>query len=165
MIPEHLTIFDKMRDTLPMSVFNSLERKNDPCKSDSPRFYPFRKMRDTLSFLVFYSSERKDDPCKSDRATFYPFWKFAWHFTPVKVRALHFTIVDKMRDTLPFLVPISSERKKKMCDTLRYLLYNSIERKNEPCKSDSPRYYPFWKNACHFILYSVLFIREEERAL
>ena len=40
-IPEHFTIVDKMRDTLRMSVFDSLERKNDPCKSDSPRFYPF----------------------------------------------------------------------------------------------------------------------------
>ena len=128
-------------------------------------FTLFEKMRDTLSFILFYSSERKDDSCKSDRPTFYTFWKFLWHFTPVKVRALHFTFVDKMRDTLPFLVLISLERKKKVCDTLPFLLYNSIERKNDLCKSDNPRFYPFRQNACHFILYSVLFIREEVRPL
>ena len=76
-------------------------------------------MRDTLPVLVSNSLERKDDPCKSDSQTFYPFWKNAWHFTPVEVIALHFTFVDKMRDTLPFLV------------------FNSLERKNDPCKSDS----------------------------
>ena len=65
-----------MRDTLPFLVFNSLERNDDPCKSDF-----FEKMRDTLSFLVFKSLESKDDPCKSDSPTFYPFWKNAWHFT------------------------------------------------------------------------------------
>ena len=70
-----------MRDTLPFLVFNSLERKDDPCKSDGPTFYPFWKMRATLPFLVFNSLEGKDDPCKSDSPTFYPFRKNAWHFT------------------------------------------------------------------------------------
>ena len=94
-------------------------------------FTLFEKMRATLSFIVFYSSEWKDDPCKSDRPKFYPFWKIAWHFTTVKVRALHFTYVDKMRDTLPFLVLIS------------------LERKNEPCKSDSPTFYRSKKCVTH----------------
>ena len=61
-------------------------------------------MRDTLPFLVFNSLERKDDPCKSDSQTLYPFWKNAWHFTAVKVMAQHFTLFEKMRDILPFLV-------------------------------------------------------------
>ena len=82
-------------------------------------------MRDTLPFLVFNSLERKDDPCKSDSPTFYPFWKNAWHFTPVKVIAQHYTFFEKMRDTFPFLV------------------FNSLERKDYPCKSDSQTFYTF----------------------
>ena len=74
MIAEHFIIFEKIGDTLTMSVLNSLESKNDPCKSDSPKFYPFcKKMRDPLPFLVFNSLERKNDPCKSDGLTFYAF--------------------------------------------------------------------------------------------
>ena len=57
-----------MRDTLPFLVFNSLERNDDPCKSDF-----FEKMSDTLPILVFNSLERKDDPWKSDSPTFYLF--------------------------------------------------------------------------------------------
>ena len=30
-------------DNLDLLVFSSLERKDDPCKSDSPTFYQFRK--------------------------------------------------------------------------------------------------------------------------
>ena len=162
-------------------------------------------MRDTLPVLVFYSLERKDDPCKSDSQTFYPFWKNAWHFTSVKVIAQHFTFVDKMPDTIHFLVFNSLERKddpsdnptfypfrknaghslvlfdkfcvlillvaivakfiwmiaqhftllEKMRDTLLFLVFNSLERKDEPCKSDSPTFYPFWKNAWHFTLFGV----------
>ena len=40
-LAQHFTPFEKMRDTLPVLVFYSLERKDDPCKSDSQTFYPF----------------------------------------------------------------------------------------------------------------------------
>ena len=103
MISQHVTLLPKLRDALPLLVFNSLEKKDDPCNSDSPTFTLFEKMRDTsqyfihqrgrttpvkviaqhftlfekisdtLPFLVFNSFERKDDPCKSDSGTFYPF--------------------------------------------------------------------------------------------
>ena len=65
MIVEHLTLFEKMRDPLPFVVFNSLERKNDPCKSDSPTMYLLEKNRDTLPSIMFTSSERKDEPCNN----------------------------------------------------------------------------------------------------
>ena len=81
MIAEYFIVFEKMGDTLPILVFNSLEKKNDPCKSDSPKLYPFWKMRDILPFLVFNTLERKNDPCKSDGPTLYPLWKNAWIFT------------------------------------------------------------------------------------
>ena len=51
-IAQHFTLFEKLRDTLPFLVFNSLERKDDPCKSDSQHFTLFEKKRDTLPFLV-----------------------------------------------------------------------------------------------------------------
>ena len=62
-----------MRVTLPIVVFNSLERKDDPCKSDGRTFDPYGQWRDTLPFVVFNSLDRKDDPCKSDSQTFDPF--------------------------------------------------------------------------------------------
>ena len=73
MIAEHFTVFEKMGDTIPMSEFNSLERKNNPCKVIALNLTLSEKMRDPLSFLVFISLERKNDPCKSDGLTFYPF--------------------------------------------------------------------------------------------
>ena len=39
-IAQQVTLFEKKRDTLPFLVFNSLERKNDPCKSEGPTLYP-----------------------------------------------------------------------------------------------------------------------------
>ena len=113
-IVEHLTLLEKMRDPLPFVVFNSLERKNDPCKSDSPTMY------------LFHQRGRKK--C----VTLFPFQciiQQKGRTTPVKVIAQDFTFFEKMRDTLPFFV------------------YNSLERKNDPCKSDSPTFYPFRKNA------------------
>ena len=98
----------------------------------SPTFYTFWKNAWHFTFLVFYSLERTDDPCKSDSQTFYPFWKNAWHFTTVKLIAQHFTFVDEMRDTVPFLV------------------FNSLERKDDP--SDNPTFYPFRKNAGHSLV-------------
>ena len=68
-IAQHFTLFEKMRDTLPFLVFNSLERKDDPCKS---HITLFEQMRDTSYFLVFISLKRKDNPCKSDSLLFYP---------------------------------------------------------------------------------------------
>ena len=73
MIAQHCTLLEKMRDTLPFLVFNSLERKDDPCKSDGRTFYPYGQMRETLPFVLFNSLDRKDDPCKSDSQTFDPF--------------------------------------------------------------------------------------------
>ena len=82
MIAQYFTLFEKMRGTLPFLVFNSLERKDDPCKSDSQHFTLFETLRDTLPVIVFNSLERKDDRCKSDNqhftvfeknATLYPF--------------------------------------------------------------------------------------------
>ena len=48
--------------------------------------------------------------------------------SPVKVIAQNCSFFEKMRDTVPFL------------------LFNSLERKNNPCKSDGPTFYPLWKN-------------------
>ena len=59
---QHLTIFEKMRETLPFLVFNSLETKDDPFKSDRPTFTIFEKLRDTISVIVYNSLEGKDDP-------------------------------------------------------------------------------------------------------
>ena len=73
MIAQHFTLLEKMRDTVSFLVFNSLERKDDPCKSDGRTFYPYGQMRDTLPFVLFNSLDRKDDPCKSDSQTFDPF--------------------------------------------------------------------------------------------
>ena len=63
-IVQQVTLFEKKRDTLSFLVFNSLERNDVPCKSDSLTYLPF---------LVFNSLERKVDPCKSDSPTFYSF--------------------------------------------------------------------------------------------
>ena len=52
MIAQHFTIFEKLRYTLPVIVFNSLERKDDPCKSDSQHFSLFEKLRDTIPVIV-----------------------------------------------------------------------------------------------------------------
>ena len=74
-----------MRDTLPFLVFISLERKEDPCKSDCSTFTLFKKFHDALPFLVFKSLERKDDPWKSDCPKFYPCWKYELYLTPLSV--------------------------------------------------------------------------------
>ena len=70
-IVEHLTLFKKkMRDPLPFVVLNFLERKNFPCKSDSPTMYLLEKIRDTLPSIMFNSSERKNDSYKIDSRTY-----------------------------------------------------------------------------------------------
>ena len=66
-----------MRDSLPFLVFNLLERKDDPCKSDRQHFTLFQKLRDTIPVIVYNSLERKDDPCKSDSQHFTLFEKNA----------------------------------------------------------------------------------------
>ena len=65
MIAHYFTLFEKNRDTLDILVFSTLERKEDPCKSDSSTFYPFEKILETLPFLVLNLSEGKDDPCET----------------------------------------------------------------------------------------------------
>ena len=50
------TLVEKMSDTLPLLVFVSLERKDDPVK---------RGESETFPLSVFMSFERKDDPCKT----------------------------------------------------------------------------------------------------
>ena len=72
-IVQQVTLFEKKRDTLPFLVFNSLERNDVPCKSDSQHFTLFEKKRDNLPILVYNSPERKNDPCESDSSTSYPF--------------------------------------------------------------------------------------------
>ena len=52
MIAQHFTLLEKMRDTLPFSVFNSLERKEDPCKSYSEHFTLSENFRDTIPVIV-----------------------------------------------------------------------------------------------------------------
>ena len=75
MIAHYFTLFEKIRGTLDLLVFSSLERKDDPCKSDSSTFYLFEKMLETLPMLVLNLLEGKDDPCKSDYLTFSIFKK------------------------------------------------------------------------------------------
>ena len=55
-----------MRETLHLLVLNSLEGKEDPCKSDCPTFYNMRKNVWTLPIIVLNSLEREDDPCYGD---------------------------------------------------------------------------------------------------
>ena len=55
-----------MRETLSFLVLNSLEGKDDPCKSDCPTFYHLWKISCTLPVILLNSLERKDDPCKGD---------------------------------------------------------------------------------------------------
>ena len=50
-----------MHQTWPLLVVNSLERKDEPCKS---YITLFEQMRDTLPQLVFISLEEKDIPSK-----------------------------------------------------------------------------------------------------
>ena len=57
-----------MSDTLPLLVFISLERKDNPCKTGGRKqvcdLTFVEKMYDTSPLLVFISFERKDDSCK-----------------------------------------------------------------------------------------------------
>ena len=69
MIVQRFTLFEDLSEPWPLLVLISLERKDDPCKSD---FTHFEQTRDTLFLLVFISLEKKDNPCKSDTSTFYP---------------------------------------------------------------------------------------------
>ena len=161
-----------MRDTLPLLVFISLERKDDPCQTGEKagfRFYPCWKYEWHFTLLVFISLERKNDTCKTGEKAghqFYPYWKYDWHFNPFSVyfireegrplwnggrkQVFDFTLVENMIGTLLLLVFISLERKDDHCKTVGESRF-SISPLLKICVTLHP--------------FSVNSIREEERPL
>ena len=133
-----------MRETLPFLVLNSLEGKDDPCKSDCPTFYHLWKISCTLPIILLNSLERKDDPCKGDSKHITLFEK-TWHFTLFSVKLNRKERRPCKSDYTHF---------EQTCDTLFLLVFIYSERKDNPCKSDTSTLYPYWKYAWNFTHFS-----------
>ena len=63
-IPQHFTLLKKLRDSLPFIVFNSLERKDNPCKSDSQLVSLFEKNETLYCFQCIIHKRGRRTPVK-----------------------------------------------------------------------------------------------------